>query len=98
MCFWIAVIAGLLLTSWWVFLVVLFTLIILPQFDATKGLFSIFWSLAWTATISIPVGIIFSVGAGVTAALFVFALTYVPMRSSEQYWRDLERDGGPWAE
>jgi len=41
---------------------------------------------------------VFSVGAGVAAGLITFALTYVPMRSSEQYWRDLEKLGGPWAD
>ena len=93
--FWISAIAGIAATSWWVFLGCLFILLSLPD-TRFVGLFSMVWSLTWTALISIPIGMSISIGAGVTAAVFVMAITLVPMRSSEQYWRDLEKNGGPW--
>ena len=37
-------------------------------------------------------------GAAVTGAMIGFALSWVPMRASEQYWRDLEQDGGPYSD
>jgi hypothetical protein len=37
-------------------------------------------------------------GAAATGACIGFALSWVPMRASEQYWRDLEKDGGPYSD
>ena len=93
----IAVTVGLFFESWWVFLVSLFALYALPDYRVTVGILSLIWGIFWTALISIPIGMYFSLGAGVTAATIVFAISYVPMRSSEQYWRDLEKDGGPYS-
>ena len=94
----ISIIAGLWSESWWVFLGLAFGLLTMPHLDRCVGIVSFIWALFWTLLISIPVAVNFSVGATVTVAIIVYSLTYVPMRSSEQYWRDLEKDGGPWAD
>lgn len=94
----IAMIIGITFESWWMFLTIMLLLFILPDYKITVGIFSLLWALMWTILISLPVGIYFSIGAGVTTAFFVFSMSYVPMRSSEQYWRDLEKDGGPYSD
>lgn len=86
---------GLMAGSWWAFLICFFGLALLPT--KSVGIFSSVWggifafiggALLW------PLG----VGAAVTGALIGFANSWVPMRSSEQYWRDLEADGGPYSD
>ena len=37
-------------------------------------------------------------GAAAVGACIGFAISWVPMRASEQYWRDLEKDGGPYSD
>lgn len=91
----IAIIAGLSVGSWWVFLIAFFLLTQLPHRAA--GAFSAAWGaiFAFIGGMALwPLG----VGAAVTGAFFGFASSWVPMRSSEQYWRDLEADGGPYSD
>ena len=58
---------------------------------------SLIWGIIWAAA----GGLILSglgPGAAVTGACIGFALSWVPMRASGQYWLDLEKDGGPYSD
>jgi hypothetical protein len=93
--FAISVFAGFSVGSWWAFLICFFLLTQLPH--RAVGAFSAGWGaiFAFIGGMALwPLGL----GAAATGALFGFASSWVPMRSSEQYWRDLDADGGPYSD
>jgi hypothetical protein len=90
-----SVLVGFSMGSWWAFLICFFLLTQLPH--RAVGVFSSAWGAIFAfigGAALLPLG----VGAAVTGALVGFASSWVPMRSSEQYWRDLEADGGPYSD
>ncbi len=94
----IAIALGLITLSWWVGLAVFLGLFMLPH-NKTVGLFS--WGISLILAViagSFVFGAFNSPGAAVVLGLIAFSYSFVPLRSSEQYWRDLEKDGGPWAD
>jgi len=84
--------------SWWMGFGAYIGLALLPQFSPTVGIFSLVYGAVVTLFVAGPLFLSGPVGAAVVVGFVVFSLCFVPMRSSEQYWRDLERDGGPWAD
>jgi len=89
---------GLITLSWWVGLVVFLGLFMLPHNKAV-GIFS--WSISLIVGVLVGTfvfGVFKSAGAAVVLTLIAFSCAFVPLRSSEQYWRDLEKDGGPWSD
>jgi hypothetical protein len=94
----IAIALGLITLSWWVGLAVCLGLFILPHNKAV-GVFSWGISLIVAGLVGTSVyGAFESTGAVVVLTLIAFSYVFVPLRSSEQYWRDLEKDGGPWSD
>lgn len=67
----------------------------MPHNDKTVGLLS----MACATLAAILGGYLlhpYGIGTMIVGAFIGFALAYVPLRGSEQYWRDLEKDGGPY--
>jgi hypothetical protein len=90
-----SVFVGFSAGSWWAFLICFFLLTQLPH--VAPGVFS----SAWGGIFAFIGGAALSslgVGAALTGAFVGWASSWVPMRSSEQYWRDLEADGGPYSD
>lgn len=93
----IALILAILTQSLLVGLIVFWILAMMPHHHRTVGVISFIWGLSWALLVGWA-GISLSLEVGFVLAFLTFAYTYVPMRSSEQYWRDLQKDGGPWAD
>jgi hypothetical protein len=95
---WSSIILGFMTSSWWVALAVLFILGVMPHNDETVGVVSNIWGLTWATIAAIAFFGAFGLGAAIFAGLVAFSISWVPMRASEQYWRDLEKDGGPYSD
>jgi len=93
----VAVTLGVSTESWLIGLVTFVTLTMMPHFGATRGIVSLLWGVV-CAGIGYALLSGFGTGAAVVGAVIGFALAWVPMRASEQYWRDLEKDGGPYSD
>lgn len=83
--------------SWLVGLVQYLALARLPHVFATCGLVLLIWGALW-AVFGAALLAGFGIGTAIVGAFPGFALSWVPMRASEQYWRDLEKDGGPYSD
>ena len=92
-----SIVLGIMFKSWWAVLITWVVLISLSHYRATVGIVSFFWGLLGGA---IGGAMLSEFGSGGMAVggLIGFALAWVPMRASEQYWRDLESDGGPYSD
>ena len=94
----LSIFIGIMTESWWMGFGAYIGLALLPHFSPTVGIFSLVYGAVVTLFVAGPLLLSGLIGAAVVIGFVVFSLCFVPMRSSEQYWRDLERDGGPWAD
>ena len=83
--------------SWLLGLATFIALAQLPHFSATCGIVSLVWGGLCALFVAAALSG-FGIGAAIVGAFVGFALSWAPMRASEQYWRDLEKHGGPYSD